>query len=348
MSDGKAKNQTKSTQLDFDELLELGDEESLEDLTDKKKFLREEGVPEFKPPYREDTTLRNLVGIKKGFLERLLRPIISKMVESTKRDVDRRPLSFIFQGKPGTGKSVMSRVLANTLSTELKTLRLERIQSKYVGVGENNFRGFIDGALMAAKSHYPKPLIIRCEEAEILLRGKKEFFGEDSDNDGYGELLPLLLSALSGDYLSDDHSRSFVLWIFNINEKDVVGKALKSRSIPFEFSLPNAEVSRKLFIHGTVGKGYDVEDYRKIEWDRLGATASRESLSHREIIRACEIAKAKAVMRRLNGSDKDKNLLEMVSNPDLLMENGEQYTIKEEDLDSGLQESIKQRVLKEE
>ncbi len=347
MSTEKAKDKIKNTQLDFDDLLEL-EEESVQNPTECRKFLREVGVPEYKPPYREETTLRNLVGIKKGFLERLLMPIISKMVELSKGDIDLRPLSFVFQGKPGTGKSVTSRVLANTLSTELKTLRLERIQSKYVGEGENNFRSFIDGALMAAKSHYPKPLIIRCEEAELLLRGKKEFFGENSDSDGYGELLPLLLSHLSGDYLSDDHSKSFLLWVFNINEKDVVGRALKSRSIPFEFSLPDSDVSRKLFIYGTVGKGYNVENCRDIDWERLGTCASQESLSHRAIIRACEIAKAKAVMRELNSSIDDEGLLKIVRNPIVVKENGKEYTIKEKDLNSGLQESIKQKVLREE
>jgi len=311
----------------------------------ERKFLNERNVPTFRPIYDEEATLRNLVGFSDGFKQKLIRPILWRMVRSNGERRNPQPLSYIFMGPPGTGKSATSRVLSNTLDGKFKTLNLPQILSKWVGEAESNFKDFLQKSLEEAIACRPKPLIIRVEEAEILLRSKKEFFNQ-TDNDGYKDILPLLLSHLAGDYFSDVYSDVNLLWIFNVNEKDVVGKALKSRSMPFKFPLPDSKISTKLFIYGSVGKGYCVKNYRDIDWQKLGGTASQDELSHREIIRACDIAKANAILSKLKDKE-EQDLLDIVKKPQLCKEVGENYTINENHLTEGLKDVIRQKTLSE-
>ncbi|GEM_PF-5215249 len=344
MVDESSKKKIDTRQINFYESKALKDKRSEEDILDIKEFLIEKRVPEYRPFYK-GATLENLVGLSQDFKERLIRPIISRMIDSTNDVKDLRPLSFIFEGMPGVGKSVTSRVLANSFDTELKTLQLANIQSKWVGEGEHNFHNFIEDAMILAESYYPRPVVIRCEEAEVLLRSKKAYFGKGSKTDGYGELLPILLSHLSGDYLNEEHSRSFLLWIFNVNEKEVIGKALRSRSIPFNFPLPDPNTCAKLLIYGTLGKGYLVKDYREIDWKKLGNVAFSDNLSHRQIIRACEISKSNAVMRDILGSKDVEYISELVSDPSLVFDRCGNYSIREADISYGLKEVIKQKAV---
>ncbi len=315
--------------------------ESLKDST--QIFLEEKSVPIFRPPHHDKATLENLVGFSEGLKQLLIRPIISRIVRSKKERTDLSPLSYTFMGPPGTGKSVTCRMLANTLGTSMRTLNLDQILTKYVGEAETNFKEFLSESFSQATFCQPKPLIIRVEEAEILLRSKKDFFGQNNDC-GYRDLLPILLSHLSGDYMSNQHKSIFLLWIFTVNEIDVVGRAIKSRSIPFNFPLPDSEVATKLFIFGSLGKGYPVKDFRDIDWEWLGKIASQEGLSHREIMRACEVAKARGILHELKRTNGDIDIYEIARNLDLCMSIKNDYQIREKDLKEGLQEVVQQKV----
>lgn len=179
---------------------------------------------------------------------------------------------LLFEGPPGTGKTMTAAVLAHELSMPLLTIRLDSLMSKFMGETASKLRVIFDSAE---------------QQRAVYLFDEFDALGGERTGNDVGEARRILNSFLV--FLENSGSESLI--IAATNHRQILDRALFRRfDMVLDYALPDAKQGAAV-IRGRLGglaKG--------IRWASL-ATAM-EGLSHADLVRAAESA-AKSVI--LNG-----------------------------------------------
>ena len=144
------------------------------------------------------------------------------------------PKGILLQGSPGTGKTTIAKVVANTAGLSFFALRQDEIVSKYVGESERNLSKLFEAAQSSA------PAVIFIDEIDAL--GKKR--GDHSTT--YGDsLLNHLLQLIDGVISSEG-----IYIIGATNRAELVDDALKRAgrlNRVIEIPLPDETARKALF-----------------------------------------------------------------------------------------------------
>ncbi|WP_310965065.1 AAA family ATPase [Nocardioides terrisoli] len=176
---------------------------------------------------------------------------------------------LLFEGPPGTGKTMTAAVLAHELSMPLLTIRLDSLMSKFMGETASKLRVIFEAAEQ--------------QRAVYLFDEFDALGGERSGND-VGEARRILNSFLV--FLENSSSESLI--IAATNHRQILDRALFRRfDMVLDYALPDpkqgAAVMRGRL--GTLAKG--------VRWTSLAS--EMEGLSHADLVRAAESA-AKSVI----------------------------------------------------
>lgn len=144
------------------------------------------------------------------------------------------PKGILLSGPPGTGKTSIAKVMANTAGLSFFVLRADDVVSKWVGESEKNLTSLFEQAAASA------PAVLFIDEIDSL--GKKRSGGDSSHSDNLvNHLLQLIdgVIKVEGLYI-----------IAATNRPDLVDQALKRAgrlNRVIEIALPDRESRRKLF-----------------------------------------------------------------------------------------------------
>jgi transitional endoplasmic reticulum ATPase len=144
------------------------------------------------------------------------------------------PKGILFEGPPGTGKTTIAKVVANTAGLSFFALRQDEIVSKYVGESERNLSKLFE----TAQKHAPAVIFI--DEIDAL--GKKR--GDQSTTHG-DTLLNHLLQLIDGVISSEG-----IYIIGATNRAELVDEALKRAgrlNRVITIPLPDTEARHALF-----------------------------------------------------------------------------------------------------
>ena len=179
---------------------------------------------------------------------------------------------LLLVGPPGTGKTMTAAALAGELGVPLFTIQLDGLITKYMGETAAKLRLVFD-AIQTTRGVY------LFDEFDAL-GGQR-----GSDND-VGEIRRVLNSFLQ--FLENDDSDSLIIGA--TNHVKLLDRALFRRfDAVLEYALPSQEIASKV-MRGRLG----LLDIGDMDWSVVAAAA--ESLSHAEIVHACEQAAKNAIL----------------------------------------------------
>ena len=241
---GYGPNGPKNTKFDGQQIPGRSDpsENRLDDLVneDEAAQLYEEFGLEV---YKGKETFKNIGGyenvkeeIKRDALYPLLYPEIyeeidKKMNENASSSISK---AILFYGKPGTGKTLMGKVIANEQKINFIYLPLEKIFSKWLGEAAERLGAAYDAAEEYSERH-GKTILFIDEIDAMSSRGGGNQAG-DVDN---LRLITTLLTKLEG---FDTKKTSNLIVIGATNDPDSLDSALRSRfGHKTEFPLPTPE-----------------------------------------------------------------------------------------------------------
>ena len=207
--------------------------------------------------------------IKDSVILPLLNPQVFEQVTTMARTKGGTsvPRAVLFEGPPGTGKTTMARVIANTSKLPLVYVPIESIMSKWYGESEKRLDAIFDAA-----GAFPKSLVF-LDEIDAFA-GSREQGGM---HEGTRRILSVLLRQLQG--LVDT---SNVVVIGATNRKADLDPALLSRfTLSIHFPLPNLEERAAII-------GYYAKHLGSTERAHLGEIANGRS--GRELEDACGVA----------------------------------------------------------
>lgn len=180
---------------------------------------------------------------------------------------------LLFEGPPGTGKTMTAAVLAHELALPLLTIRLDSLMSKFMGETAGKLRTIFEAA-----EH----------QRGVYLFDEFDAVGGDRAGNDVGEARRILNSFLV--FLENSSSESVI--IAATNHRSILDRALFRRfDMVLDYALPDAKQGTAVMRArlGSLAKG--------IRWTALAADI--EGLSHADLVRAAEAA-AKSVI--LHGS----------------------------------------------
>ena len=176
---------------------------------------------------------------------------------------------LLFEGPPGTGKTMTAAVLAHELSLPLLTIRLDSLMSKFMGETASKLR-----------------VIFETADAQrgVYLFDEFDALGGDRAGNDVGEARRILNSFLV--FLENSSSESLV--IAATNHRSILDKALFRRfDMVLDYALPDAKQGAAVMRGrlGSLAKG--------VRWATLAE--DMQGLSHADLVRAAESA-AKSVI----------------------------------------------------
>lgn len=176
---------------------------------------------------------------------------------------------LLFEGPPGTGKTMTAAVLAHELSLPLLTIRLDSLMSKFMGETASKLR-----------------MIFESAEAQrgVYLFDEFDALGGDRAGNDVGEARRILNSFLV--FLENSSSESLI--IAATNHRSILDKALFRRfDMVLDYALPDVKQASAVMRGrlGSMAKG--------VRWSSL--VDDMAGLSHADLVRAAEAA-AKSVI----------------------------------------------------
>ncbi len=176
---------------------------------------------------------------------------------------------LLFEGPPGTGKTMTAAVLAHELSLPLLTIRLDSLMSKFMGETASKLRSIFESAE---------------SQRAVYLFDEFDALGGDRAGNDVGEARRILNSFLV--FLENSSSESLI--IAATNHRAILDRALFRRfDMVLEYSLPDARQAATVMRGrlGSIAKG--------VRWQSLSDAMA--GLSHADLVRAAESA-AKSVI----------------------------------------------------
>jgi len=176
---------------------------------------------------------------------------------------------LLFEGPPGTGKTMTAAVLAHELALPLLTIRLDSLMSKFMGETASKLRVIFEAT---------------SQQRGVYLFDEFDALGGDRAGNDVGEARRILNSFL----MFIENSKSESLIIAATNHRSILDHALFRRfDMVLDYALPDpkqgAAVMRGRL--GSLAKG--------VRWPSLAS--AMEGLSHADLVRAAEAA-AKSVI----------------------------------------------------
>jgi SpoVK/Ycf46/Vps4 family AAA+-type ATPase len=176
---------------------------------------------------------------------------------------------LLFEGPPGTGKTMTAAVLAHELSLPLLSIRLDSLMSKFMGETASKLRVIFD----AAES-----------QRAVYLFDEFDALGGDRAGHDVGEARRILNSFLV--FLESSSSESVI--IAATNHRAILDRALFRRfDMVLDYALPDGKQAAAV-MRGRLGSLA-----RNVRWPGLSDAMS--GLSHADLVRAAESA-AKSVI----------------------------------------------------
>jgi SpoVK/Ycf46/Vps4 family AAA+-type ATPase len=176
---------------------------------------------------------------------------------------------LLFEGPPGTGKTMTAAVLAHELSLPLLTIRLDGLMSKFMGETAGKLR-----VIFEAAEH----------QRGVYLFDEFDALGGDRAGNDVGEARRILNSFL----MLIENSSSESLIIAATNHRSILDRALFRRfDMVLDYALPDPKQG------GAVMRGRLGSLARGIRWQSLAS--EMKGLSHADLVRAAEAA-AKSVI----------------------------------------------------
>jgi SpoVK/Ycf46/Vps4 family AAA+-type ATPase len=179
---------------------------------------------------------------------------------------------LLFEGPPGTGKTMTAAVLAHELSLPLLTIRLDSLMSKYMGETASKLRLIFDAI---------------DTQRGVYLFDEFDALGGDRAGNDVGEARRILNSYL----VFMENTPSDSLLIAATNHRSILDRALFRRfDMVLDYALPDEQQSIAVMRSrlGALARG--------VRWSTLAV--DMYGLSHADLVRAAESA-AKSVI--LNG-----------------------------------------------
>lgn len=176
---------------------------------------------------------------------------------------------LLFEGPPGTGKTMTAAVLAHELSLPLLTIRLDSLMSKFMGETASKLRVIFESAE---------------SQRGVYLFDEFDALGGDRAGNDVGEARRILNSFLV--FLESSSSESLI--IAATNHRSILDKALFRRfDMVLDYDLPDAKQAAAVMRGrlGSIAKG--------VRWASLADDVT--GLSHADLVRAAESA-AKSVI----------------------------------------------------
>lgn len=176
---------------------------------------------------------------------------------------------LLFEGPPGTGKTMTAAVLAHELSLPLLTIRLDSLMSKFMGETASKLRVIFESAET---------------QRGVYLFDEFDALGGDRAGNDVGEARRILNSFLV--FLENSSSESLI--IAATNHRSILDKALFRRfDMVLDYALPDARQAAAVMRGrlGSIAKG--------VRWASLAGDMA--GLSHADLVRAAE-ASAKSVI----------------------------------------------------
>lgn len=176
---------------------------------------------------------------------------------------------LLFEGPPGTGKTMTAAVLAHELALPLLTVRLDGLMSKFMGETAGKLRVIFEAVE---------------QQRAVYLFDEFDALGGDRSGNDVGEARRILNSFL----MLIEKSSSESLLIAATNHRAILDRALFRRfDMVLDYALPDQKQSVAV-IRGRLGSVA-----RGIRWQSLAR--DMEGLSHADLVRAAEAA-AKGVI----------------------------------------------------
>jgi len=176
---------------------------------------------------------------------------------------------LLFEGPPGTGKTMTAAVLAHELALPLLTVRLDSLLSKFMGESAAKLRVIFEGVE---------------EQRAVYLFDEFDALGGDRAGNDVGEARRILNSFL----MLIETSGSESLLIAATNHRSILDRALFRRfDMVLDYALPDPKQGAAV-IRGRLGSVA-----RGVRWQSLAPTM--QGLSHADLVRAAEAA-AKGVI----------------------------------------------------
>jgi|GEM_PF-2811691 len=142
------------------------------------------------------------------------------------------PNGYLFHGVPGTGKTLLARVLAEKLQVPLIETNSGEFITMWQGSGNTKLQAILKAA-HSCEAQLPFRCIVFIDEIEVIKRG--------SGNGEEDRLMTGLLAAIT------DPKNSTILFIGATNYKEKVDPALQreGRLLPIELTLPESSIRKQ-------------------------------------------------------------------------------------------------------
>ena len=220
---------------------------------------------------------------KTGFADIVLDSPVRKRIERVLLEQQQRNLirehglspmrKLLLVGPPGTGKTMTASVLATELSLPLFSIQLDGLITKFLGETAAKLRLIFDAIPNTRGVYF-------FDELDAL--GAERV----SKND-VGEIRRVLNSLLQ--FLESESSDSLIVGA--TNHSRLLDRALFRRfDAVIDYCLPSKEIAEEI-----MRSRLALLDTSAVEWKT--ASKASESLSHAEIVRACEQAAKDAILR---------------------------------------------------
>lgn len=178
---------------------------------------------------------------------------------------------LLFEGPPGTGKTMTAGVLAHELGLPLLTVRLDSLMSKYMGETAGKLRTVFEAA---------------DQQRAVFLFDEFDALGADRSGNDVGEARRILNSFLV--FLEQAAPESII--VAATNHRAILDRALFRRfDAVVTFGFPSRDEGRTVIRRrlGTLAKG--------LQWRRVDPAL--EGLSHGDLVKAAEAAAKQTLMR---------------------------------------------------
>lgn len=177
---------------------------------------------------------------------------------------------LLFEGPPGTGKTMTAAVLAHELSLPLLTIRLDSLISKFMGETASKLRMIFESAET---------------QRGVYLFDEFDALGGDRAGNDVGEARRILNSFLV--FLENSSSESLI--VAATNHRSILDKALFRRfDMVLDYALPDVKQACAVMRGrlGSIAKG--------VRWSSLADELA--GLSHADLVRAAEAAAKGAIL----------------------------------------------------